>query len=224
MNLLFTIDDGPSDNWPRLLQLLEQYQLKATFFCLGIQLEKHPDFAGTAIECGHTLANHGYDHNRFTGKDRNEQIAFWLGVLHTQAILQPHGNENVRPWFRFPHGDSGHGPGVWGVWMRRLSPEWYAGQQWLEEQGFVGPAQVLGTVNCSWPYRGRLQDHDWLWTVDLRDYLPHSGEQNLERIRGQIARPGKKIVLAHDQNSAQIYNLERILYRMHHEGLLCQAS
>ena len=58
-----TFDDGPHpQSTPKLLSTLRAKKLKATFFCLGEQLEKHPDLHHAMIDEGHLIANHGYSH------------------------------------------------------------------------------------------------------------------------------------------------------------------
>lgn len=58
-----TFDDGPDPvNTPLLLNLLNQYKAKATFFLVGKQLEKYPDIAKQIIAEGHEVGNHTYSH------------------------------------------------------------------------------------------------------------------------------------------------------------------
>lgn len=58
-----TFDDGPSSNiTPQILNILEQYQIKATFFVLGCNVNRYPDLVKKEYEAGHYIANHGYSH------------------------------------------------------------------------------------------------------------------------------------------------------------------
>ena len=58
-----TFDDGPSKSvTPQILNILEQYNIKATFFVLGCNVDKHPDIVKQTYEKGHYIANHGYSH------------------------------------------------------------------------------------------------------------------------------------------------------------------
>src|SRR5699024_7450184 len=64
--IALTFDDGPSAMYtPGVLQLLEQYQAKATFFCIGQNIENHPDLTKAILEKGHVLGNHSYSHSNF---------------------------------------------------------------------------------------------------------------------------------------------------------------
>jgi peptidoglycan/xylan/chitin deacetylase (PgdA/CDA1 family) len=61
--LNLTYDDGPCKATTKpLLDLLEQEQIKATFFCIGQNIERHPELVREIFERGHTVANHSWDH------------------------------------------------------------------------------------------------------------------------------------------------------------------
>lgn len=64
--IAISFDDGPHPMTEKVLDLLQQYNTKATFFCIGKQIEKHPDIFRRIIDEGHTVGNHSYSHsNRF---------------------------------------------------------------------------------------------------------------------------------------------------------------
>ncbi|QBN18954.1 polysaccharide deacetylase family protein [Flavobacterium nackdongense] len=61
--IYLTFDDGPTPQiteW--VLQELEKYKAKATFFCIGNNIEKHPQIFEKVIANGHTVGNHTFDH------------------------------------------------------------------------------------------------------------------------------------------------------------------
>lgn len=59
----FTFDDGPHPEYtPRLLDLLEAHQVKATFFVLGAQAEQYPDLIRRMDREGHQIGIHNYCH------------------------------------------------------------------------------------------------------------------------------------------------------------------
>ncbi len=63
-----TFDDGPNTEiTPKVLQLLKHYNAKATFFCIGKQVEKHPTILKDIVSEGHGIGNHTYTHSRFFG-------------------------------------------------------------------------------------------------------------------------------------------------------------
>ncbi|OYQ36374.1 polysaccharide deacetylase family protein [Flavobacterium cyanobacteriorum] len=58
-----TFDDGPTPGvteW--VLDVLQQFDAKATFFCIGSNIDKHPDIFNKVVAAGHTVANHTYNH------------------------------------------------------------------------------------------------------------------------------------------------------------------
>ncbi len=58
-----TFDDGPDPvDTPRLLDLLREKNVKATFFVVGRQAERHPEIVRRAWEEGHLIANHTWSH------------------------------------------------------------------------------------------------------------------------------------------------------------------
>jgi peptidoglycan-N-acetylglucosamine deacetylase len=63
--IALTFDDGPNEMTLQLLQVLKKYNAKATFFCIGKNIEKHPEILEQVIEEGHTVGNHSYSHSPF---------------------------------------------------------------------------------------------------------------------------------------------------------------
>ncbi|MFK3985007.1 polysaccharide deacetylase family protein [Micromonospora sp. NPDC050397] len=63
-----TFDDGPDPTYtPRVLALLERYQVKATFCLVGEQAAAHPDLVRAIAAAGHTLCNHSWSHDLTLG-------------------------------------------------------------------------------------------------------------------------------------------------------------
>jgi len=60
-----TFDDGPDPEvTPRVLELLERYQAKASFFCVGERAQAHPEIVREIVRRGHSVENHSYRHSR----------------------------------------------------------------------------------------------------------------------------------------------------------------
>ena len=57
-----TFDDGPSGNTGRILDILAEYDVKATFFVVGKEEEEYQALYKRIVEEGHTLAMHSYSH------------------------------------------------------------------------------------------------------------------------------------------------------------------
>lgn len=62
-----TFDDGPTEFTPTFLDLLRENNIKATFFCIGKQIEKYPETFQRIIAEGHTIGNHTFSHSSNTG-------------------------------------------------------------------------------------------------------------------------------------------------------------
>ena len=61
--LCLTFDDGPDPgSTPELLDILNNYNIKAFFFCDGKAAEKYPELVRKIIIKGHGIGNHGYNH------------------------------------------------------------------------------------------------------------------------------------------------------------------
>jgi peptidoglycan/xylan/chitin deacetylase (PgdA/CDA1 family) len=59
-----TFDDGPdAEVTPRVLDLLDRHQAKASFFCVGEKLAAHPEIARDIVRRGHSIENHSLRHS-----------------------------------------------------------------------------------------------------------------------------------------------------------------
>lgn len=68
-----TFDAGPSEHSARLLDILKEEKVPATFFLLGKRhIEKYPELVERMADEGHELANHTWDHERLTDLDADE--------------------------------------------------------------------------------------------------------------------------------------------------------
>lgn len=95
-----TFDDGPHpDVTPKVLDLLEQYTAKATFFCVGANVQAHPHVFRHIVESGHVVGNHTWSHRSGWGMSRN---AYVEEINKTSALVPG-------PLFRPPYGRIGLG-------------------------------------------------------------------------------------------------------------------
>src|SRR4051812_16825228 len=59
--IAMTFDDGPHPTQtPRLLEMLKQRGIKATFYCVGECVAEYPEIAKRIVEEGHEIANHSW--------------------------------------------------------------------------------------------------------------------------------------------------------------------
>jgi len=70
-----TFDDGPSPEWtPKILGLLRQYGVKATFCLIGVNVQAHPELVQAIVRDGHTLCNHTWRHDLTLGNRSPAEI------------------------------------------------------------------------------------------------------------------------------------------------------
>lgn len=95
-----TFDDGPSPDTARILDILREKKVTATFFLCGASVERYPELARRIAAEGHALGNHTYSHPYLHLKSRAE-IASEIDRAQ-DAIERVTG---IRPaYFRPPHG------------------------------------------------------------------------------------------------------------------------
>lgn len=90
-----TFDDGPYPGYtPRLLDVLQRHQARATFFMIGEAAERYPELVQQVAHSGHAIGNHSWDHSSFpliSGRERRAQI------LACQKAIAPYGRRLFRP-------------------------------------------------------------------------------------------------------------------------------
>lgn len=85
--IAITFDDGPNPKFtPIVLDLLEKYNAKATFFCIGKHIALHPDIFNSILEKGHVIGNHTYSHSNKFGLLSTKKVVAEL--QKTQEIIQ----------------------------------------------------------------------------------------------------------------------------------------
>lgn len=106
--VFLTFDDGPSkDVTPHILDILDKYNIKATFFVLGNRVKMYPDIVKQEYETGHYIANHGYSH-KYSSIYKNVDSILKEYNKTEQAIREALGDETYSSnLFRFPGGSKG---------------------------------------------------------------------------------------------------------------------
>jgi len=84
-----TFDDGPTPSiTDQTLDILAKHQIKATFFCLGKQVEKHPELFQRVIDEGHSIGNHSFSHlNGWVTENEKYMDDVQKGHTHVQSNL-----------------------------------------------------------------------------------------------------------------------------------------
>jgi peptidoglycan-N-acetylglucosamine deacetylase len=84
-----TFDDGPSpEHTPRVLDLLDEAGVKATFFVIGVKAAAHPELVRAIVARGHAVGIHGHTHDRLLTLRSPETVGDDLGeaVATVEAI------------------------------------------------------------------------------------------------------------------------------------------
>jgi peptidoglycan/xylan/chitin deacetylase (PgdA/CDA1 family) len=96
--IAMTFDDGPSsENTPRLLEMLKQRNIKATFFLIGENAAANPDLVRRILAEGHEIGNHSWTHpqlsklsdDRVTTEITKTQGAIKDASGYTPTLLRP---------------------------------------------------------------------------------------------------------------------------------------
>lgn len=119
-----TFDDGPSENTEAILDILAEYNVKATFFVIGKEDEESQAIYRRIVDEGHTLGMHSYS-NKYSVIYQSEQ-AFKSDYQKIKDYLFEITGEEVK-YYRFPGGSSNQ---ISNVPMGNLI-------QFLNEQGIV---------------------------------------------------------------------------------------
>jgi peptidoglycan/xylan/chitin deacetylase (PgdA/CDA1 family) len=114
-----TFDDGPiPEVTPKVLAILAQYGVKATFFMVGENIDKHPEVFEQVVQAGHSIGNHTYNHMKGWKFSTDEYIANvhkWEEAVKKQSPITNHQSpitNHQSPLFRPPYGRT------W-VWQRK---------------------------------------------------------------------------------------------------------
>ncbi|MFJ8300099.1 polysaccharide deacetylase family protein [Streptomyces sp. NPDC094447] len=182
-----TIDDGPDPVWtPRVLDVLREYGVKATFCMVGTQARAHPDLVKRVVAEGHRLCNHSVSHD--TAMDKASEDYQKRQILDAERMITK-ASGGVRPvYYRAPGGAftpysrklaAAHG-------MRPLG--WNVDTKDFERPG---TAAIVATVERELPNGPTLLFHDAggdrSQTVEaLRRLLPRLTEQG--RVYGYPVR------------------------------------
>ncbi len=106
--LYLTFDDGPTPEiteW--VLSTLKAYKAKATFFCVGNNIKKHPELFQKLIQDQHTVGNHTFNHLKGW---KTATAAYLEDVEETQQLIEHYRNRSnpkstsASKLFRPPYG------------------------------------------------------------------------------------------------------------------------
>ncbi|WP_452223921.1 polysaccharide deacetylase family protein [Lacinutrix chionoecetis] len=139
--IYLTFDDGPTPEITQwTLDILKQYRAKATFFCVGSNVAKHPEIFKSILKRGHSIGNHTQDHIKGWRTSTKHYIENTLKAQENIDLeLQKFGVKNFKSkLFRPPFGQLKQSQGsaliklnykiiMWSViafdWEQKISKE-----------------------------------------------------------------------------------------------------
>lgn len=102
--IALSFDDGPHPEYTiQILDILKEYDVKATFFVLGMHAEKYPSIIKRQVEEGHEIGNHSYSHinmRKATRKkireefEKTQEIIYSIANIRPKVFRPPYGNYN----------------------------------------------------------------------------------------------------------------------------------
>jgi peptidoglycan/xylan/chitin deacetylase (PgdA/CDA1 family) len=108
--IFLTFDDGPVPGATEFaLHTLARFSAKATFFCIGDNIQKHPDIFKKILADGHAVGNHTFNHLNGWGTDMNKYLVNTKSchdeiLKHHPSYGQHNGEAQKLKLFRPPYG------------------------------------------------------------------------------------------------------------------------
>lgn len=100
--IYLTFDDGPiPEVTPWVLDLLDEHNIKATFFLVGDNIRKHPEEFRMIVERGHRIGNHTYHHIRgfeYSAADYLADTNEANLTMETDLFRPPHGHMSFKQY------------------------------------------------------------------------------------------------------------------------------
>ena len=116
-SIYLTFDDGPiPESTPFLLETLDKYGVKATFFVVGENVRKYPELFRQIVEKGHQVGNHT---NHHLGSFKHWTATYLIDTYECQLLIKGEASlsgeksEGTMPLFRPPHGWMRHSIYYW---------------------------------------------------------------------------------------------------------------
>jgi peptidoglycan/xylan/chitin deacetylase (PgdA/CDA1 family) len=195
-DIAIAFDDGPHPQYtPQLLKVLDRYQIPASFFWLGVCVNRIPEVAKMVCERHHWIGLHGYDHRNFPMLSETElrnSLEQTQAAIYNACKIPPDKVRDVRPpnglftpntlkllnqwnyrpvmWSVVP--EDWHCPGVDTV-VKRVMEQVKNGSNIVLHDGHYGGEDVAATVDLLIPkllQQGyNFVTIDTLWGVGSRE-------------------------------------------------------
>jgi peptidoglycan/xylan/chitin deacetylase (PgdA/CDA1 family) len=127
--IFLTFDDGPNEYTLKILEILKNFDAKATFFVCGKNCQKYPEILKKIFSAGHSIGNHSFSHSiKFFFNFKNEiektnEIIKEITGIETKIFRPPWGV--LTPWLKNELLKNGYKIILWdidsGDWKRKIS-------------------------------------------------------------------------------------------------------
>jgi peptidoglycan/xylan/chitin deacetylase (PgdA/CDA1 family) len=196
--IYLTFDDGPHHNTDRVLEILDTYGAKATFFTLGSYIAVYPERTKAISDNGHLLACHSYSHDYMKLYESADsvlaEIAAWENAVEKADVPLP-----PTVFFRFPGGTT----------TSYMKQDRYEDIFWaITDAGYLTMDWTCAN-NDRYP-QGKTEDQT------VQDFLKASTVATLESLKYSPTIP--KVMLMHDTADETVEVLPWILEYLIGEG------
>lgn len=175
-----TFDDGPHPQYtPKVLELLERYDARGTFFMVGEAARRFPQIVARVAAGGHVVANHSWDHPSFPLISQSERRR---QVRACAQVLTPYGRRIFRPPY-------GHQDLATRFDLLRMGFQVVAWSLHAEDSNERDPDKMASILIDQIRPGSIILLHDALFTV-LPDCLPDRSSmvEALERVLSHLSR------------------------------------
>jgi peptidoglycan/xylan/chitin deacetylase (PgdA/CDA1 family) len=199
--IILTFDDGPNPVTSKFLDLLAEYEIKASFFVIGANVQKRPDLVSRAVAEGHVIGNHSMTHFAL----KNLDPLAWKDkvkseVLDAHEVIVPYMTNDSHFYYRAPE----------AAWAQKYA-------DFLNEdpigRDYIGP--VLWDIGGEMQYiNGKLvQAADWdCWAKKV------SVDDCLKGYLYEINQKRGGVVLMHDLTSKSFQLLSKLIPELEDRG------
>ena len=139
-----TFDDGPvPDITPWVLDCLDNFDIKATFFMVGDNVRKHPEEFRMVVERGHRLGNHTFNHIRgfeYLSKNYLANTDKADEYIHSDLFRPPHGHMR---WAQYHVLKKKYRIVMWDVVTRDYNQRLTGEQVFAKVKHYVRPGSII---------------------------------------------------------------------------------
>lgn len=154
--LYLTFDDGPiPEVTPWVLEQLALYEAKATFFCVGANVQKHPAIYKQIVAAGHQVGNHTQQHRdgwKTSTKVYLKEVEEANKWIDSALFRPPYGH--LTPWQSYHLRQKGYQLVYWEVLAGDFDPfiSWEKCLQNVLNNSQAGSIVVLHDSQKAWPH------------------------------------------------------------------------